>query len=79
MCVYGVCVTLSLSFCVSVPLVIFFLSYKASVKTSQTASGLVVWDGQFVVFTCQQFCSDPVVQSQNRMCLTLPLQLIQHY
>jgi len=63
----------------SFPVVISFFSYKAWVKTSQIASGLVVWDGQFVAFTCQQFCSGHVVQSQNHKCLTLLLQLIQHY
>ena len=39
------------------------------------------WNQEYkiVVFTCQQFCSSHVVQSQNRKCLTLPLQFILHY
>jgi len=75
----SLCYFVFLSFYVSFPVIISFFSYKAWVKMSQIASGLVLWDGQFVVFTCQQFCSGHVVQSQKHTCLTLPLQLIQHY
>jgi len=75
----SLCYFVFLSLDVSYPVVISFFSYKAWVKTSRIVSWLVVWDGQFVAFTCQQFYFGHVVQSQNHKCLTLPLQLIQHY
>lgn len=55
----------------SIPVVVSVFSYKAWVKTSQHAAGLVVWGWQAVLITCQQFWSGHVVQSQSHKCVTL--------